>query len=162
MVQASAASSHSALRIHALKTPTFDDDGLAPPCSDDDNLEDFAKVCITDNHHDQQDPMNYRFFGKSSGVVLVQTAIDLKNEFSGLPIGQQQLQPMTGPNGKRPEFWHVRPVSIHLSYYFFWLCLTCYPSGNLRSMPAPNTPNMNFQKMTSWLSWSICTSPTRI
>jgi hypothetical protein len=55
--------------------------------------------------------MNYRFFGKSSGVVLVQTAIDLKNEFSGLPISQQPIKPLIG--SKRPEFWNARPVSIH-------------------------------------------------
>jgi hypothetical protein len=113
MGQPSPAASSSALHLHAIKTPTFDDDGLAPQCSDDDDLEDFAKIKITENLRDtlQQDAMNFRFFGKSSGVALVQTAIDLKNEFSGIPLSQQPKIPLCG--SKRPEFWNVRPVSDH-------------------------------------------------
>ena len=112
MGQASSAISTSALQLHALRTPTFEDDGLAPQCSDDEHdLEDFAKISIRDDPKSlqQQDTMNYRFFGKSSGVVLVQTAIDLKNEFSGLPLTHQPQKHIIG--SKRPEFWNVRPVS---------------------------------------------------
>jgi hypothetical protein len=116
MGQASSAISTSALQLHALRTPTFEDDGLAPQCSDDErDLEDFAKISIRDDPKrslQQQDTMNYRFFGKSSGVVLVQTAIDLKNEFSGLPLTQKPQKPVIG--SKRPEFWNVRPVSALL------------------------------------------------
>lgn len=51
-------------------------------------------------------PLSNRFFGKSSGVRLVKTAMDLKSEYSG-----------KGPDGnainllgsKRPEFWNLHP-----------------------------------------------------
>lgn len=109
MEQGSSAASPSALHVHAIKTPTFDDDGIAQ-CSDDDDI-DFATLNIAENLRKTypQDPMTHRFFGKSSGVVLLQTAIDLKNEYSGLPLDPPLKKPMVGL--KRPEFWNVRPVS---------------------------------------------------
>ncbi|KIM80404.1 hypothetical protein PILCRDRAFT_789690 [Piloderma croceum F 1598] len=113
MGPASSAISTSALHLHTLRTPTLNDDGLAPQCSDDEHdLEDFAKISIRDDPKSlqQQDTMNYRFFGKSSGVVLVQTAIDLKNEFSGLPLTHQPQKHIIG--SKRPEFWNVRPWEL--------------------------------------------------
>jgi hypothetical protein len=106
MEQGFSTASPSALHVHAIKTPTFNDDGIAQ-CSDDDDI-DFAKLNICDKTI-PQDPMTHRFFGKSSGVVLLQTAIDLKNEYSGLPLDPPLKKPMVGL--KRPEFWNVRPVS---------------------------------------------------
>lgn len=105
----------SALRVPAIKTPTFDDDGLAPQCSDDEDLGDFTKVSIADNVQNahELDPMTHRFYGKSSGVELIQTAIDLKNEFSGLPLDKhpRPLKPLICL--KRAEYWNVRPVGVH-------------------------------------------------
>lgn len=105
--------SPSALHVHAIKTPTFDDDGLAPPCSQDEDdaaTSDYTTKNIAENlkSHLRQDFMNYRFFGKSSGVMLIQTAIDLKNEYVGIASELPIKRPMVGL--KRPEFWNVRPV----------------------------------------------------
>lgn len=106
-------SSPSALHIHGIKTATEDDDGLAPACgppdSDDEEEADYATVDISANLRErlQQDPMNYRFFGKSSGVMLIQAALDLKNEYTGNSI-ERPTSPAIGQ--KRPEFWNVRPV----------------------------------------------------
>jgi hypothetical protein len=54
----------------------------------------------------QLNPKHHRFFGKSSGVNLVQTAIDLKNEVTGREDG---LVAAVGRN-HRAEYWAVRPV----------------------------------------------------
>lgn len=48
-----------------------------------------------------------RFIGKSSGLMLVQNAIDLKNELTG----NQGPPNFLGTSTKRVEFWTVRPVS---------------------------------------------------
>jgi hypothetical protein len=118
--QNSSGGSHSALHVHAIKTPTFDDDGLAPICSDGDDLDDlddFARISIQDNLKKAaaQDPMTHRFYGKSSGIVLLQTALDLKNEFSGRPPTnhRQPLESKAFGGFKRPEYWSVNPVSDH-------------------------------------------------
>jgi hypothetical protein len=57
----------------------------------------------------QLNPAHPRFFGKSSGVRLLQSAIDLKSEYSGndTPLEDQFEQ----ISARRPEFWHIRPVS---------------------------------------------------
>jgi hypothetical protein len=85
-------------------TPS-DDEDLSP--SDDDftqfTLEDNLKRLTLDPIHPHQ-----RFFGKSSGVMLAQTALDYKNVYTG---GDEKL--ICLPN-KRPEFWNVRPVCEHL------------------------------------------------
>lgn len=141
-------SSPSALHLHGIKTPTFDDDGIAPQCSDDDDLEDFAKIHIADTTGKdvEQDAMNFRFFGKSSGVVLVQTAIDLKNEFSGLPLSRLSRKPMF--TSKRPEFWSTRPVSDHWLENLPGLVLTLCYSGSLWMLKL-NIRIMNSQMMIS-------------
>jgi hypothetical protein len=74
--------------------------------SDDDDLE---QKKLTDRiKHLAIDPMHHRFFGKSSGVTLIQTAMDLKKEVTGSDYNTKLIQP---PSSKRAEFWDVRPVS---------------------------------------------------
>lgn len=53
-----------------------------------------------------------RFFGKSSSVMFLQTAIMLRHEYTGAEMAR------LGPEGKkvilpckRPEFWRAHPVS---------------------------------------------------
>lgn len=119
-------SSPSALHIHGIKTSNDDDDGLAPACGppdsedDDDDYAaiDYAAVDLKERL--TQDHMNYRFFGKSSGVMLIQAALDLKNEYTGTV--EQPNTPQIGQ--KRPEFWNVRPwelatVSTEIPEYDF-------------------------------------------
>ena len=82
-----------------------DPEGLEPSddeyCKDNQLLqENLKRISIN--------PMHSRFFGKSSGVRLIQTAMDLKSEYSG----KREIE---GDNfnisSRRPEFWIVHPVS---------------------------------------------------
>ena len=85
--------------------------------------DEFATISVTDELRRLSiDRGNTRFFGKSSGVVLIQTAMDMKKEFNNPagadplnPIGYStQQQPAHLPS-RRPEFWHFEPASIFLS-----------------------------------------------
>jgi len=88
--------------IRGVGTPLVIPDELFP--TDDD----FAHVTLADNlKRLSLDPHQYRFFGKSSGAMLIQTAIDLKNEYAaGSDVDIKR--PILG--AKRPEFWTIRPV----------------------------------------------------
>ena len=74
---------------------------------DDDDL---AHLKLADHMKSLQiDPSENRFFGKSSGAMLVQAAIDLKHEYTG-----QRKHSIHGILGsRRPEFWTIRPVSVY-------------------------------------------------
>ncbi|KAF9647006.1 hypothetical protein BDM02DRAFT_3188339 [Thelephora ganbajun] len=97
-------------------TPNREED---PHSSDDE----FATISVTDELRRLSiDRGNTRFFGKSSGVVLIQTAMDMKKEFNNPPgasplnqtEGSAQQKPGHLPPG-RPEFWHFEPASFFLS-----------------------------------------------
>ncbi|KDQ52727.1 hypothetical protein JAAARDRAFT_702130 [Jaapia argillacea MUCL 33604] len=84
----------------------IDQDELDP--SDDEYmntslLEQLKKLSINPNSH--------RFFGKSSGVMLIQTAIDMKNEYSGEEVIPLDNMKSADPQfaAKRPEFWNLFP-----------------------------------------------------
>ena len=51
-------------------------------------------------------PNESRFFGKSSDAMLVQTAIELRNEYTG---DEGRFDGQAKP-AKRTEFWNIRPV----------------------------------------------------
>ena len=75
-----------------------------------DEEEDNAHLILADNLKMLSiDPVDYRFFGKSSGAMLIQTAIELKNEYAGrdrtLKAASQVL------SSRREELWHPHPVS---------------------------------------------------
>lgn len=82
--------------------------------------DEFATISITDELRRLSiDRGNTRFFGKSSGVVLIQTAMDMKKEFNN-PSGTDSLNLTEGSMdakfsslpSRRPEFWHFEPASI--------------------------------------------------
>ena len=50
---------------------------------------------------------NDLFFGKSSGAMLIRTAIELKNEYAG---DEGSLKPAV--KAKRAEFWETKPVRL--------------------------------------------------
>lgn len=52
------------------------------------------------------EPLDRRFHGKSSGVMLVQAAMNLKRESSGIGSSKDILP---APS-RRPEFWSPHPV----------------------------------------------------
>jgi hypothetical protein len=80
-----------------------------PIIADDDN----AHLILADNLRTLSiDPVDYRFFGKSSGAMLIQTAIELKNEYTGSDHDLRKAATVLGT--KREEFWSPHPVR-HLS-----------------------------------------------
>ena len=76
-----------------------------PANADDDN----AHLILADNLRTLSiDPVDYRFFGKSSGAMLIQTAIELKNEYTGSDHDLRKAATVLGT--KREEFWSPHPV----------------------------------------------------
>lgn len=99
------------------------DTGSATPTMEEDlhsSDDEFATISITDELRRLSiDRGNTRFFGKSSGVVLIQTAMDMKKEFN-TPPGTNSLDQgegsasnnFTNLPSRRPEFWHFEPASV--------------------------------------------------
>ena len=79
----------------------------------DDHSDDDGHLLIADDLKQLSlEPKEYRFFGKSSGAMLIQTAIDLKNEYAGkVPDTKPGLLGL-----KRKEFWSRHPVRLDTSF----------------------------------------------
>lgn len=78
--------------------------------SDDDEI---VSVRLADHMQNMSiNPNLSRFFGKSSGVNLVQKAIDLKKEYTG----DEDIQPDFRHHKGRPEFRGTFPVRIVLPF----------------------------------------------
>ncbi|KAF9037629.1 fungal-specific transcription factor domain-containing protein [Panaeolus papilionaceus] len=77
---------------------------------DDDLSEDDKSTLILADNLKQLaiDSVQYRFFGKSSSAMLIQTAIELKNEYTGSDI-PLPLSNKTVLGNKRAEFWEFKP-----------------------------------------------------
>lgn len=81
---------------------------VQPPPDDD------AQIILSD-HFKQlsvEQPKDYRFFGKSSGVMLIQTALELKNEYTGKRTWSMKPEDLSL---KRDRFWTKPPVR----FFFF-------------------------------------------
>ncbi|KAK7466198.1 Gypsy retrotransposon integrase-like protein 1 [Stygiomarasmius scandens] len=64
--------------------------------------DDYANLKLVDDlKRLELDASEHRFFGKSSGAMLIQTAIDLKQEYTGREIDLKRV--ILGQ--RRPEFW---------------------------------------------------------
>ncbi|KAF8952550.1 hypothetical protein BDZ97DRAFT_1877960, partial [Flammula alnicola] len=66
------------------------------------------------------EPHEYRFFGKSNGVMLLRTALELKNEYTGSDITLTDLRHGQKPplQNLRMEFWTLRPLYFtHVNLY---------------------------------------------
>jgi hypothetical protein len=84
----------------------------------DDGLQDDTSV-LTDNLKQLSlSPSEYRFFGKSSGAVLIQAAMDLKQEYakSAEPVPKVSQKP--GFSASRTEFWAPHEVCWPLTLFF--------------------------------------------
>ena len=88
----------------------MEDNGLAPLVEDDANQDEESKL-VGDLKGLRLDPVHQRFFGKSSGIMLIRAAIDLKKEYTGK---EDRPKDSIMPS-KRPEFWNVCPVSDYFS-----------------------------------------------
>ncbi|KAF4613756.1 hypothetical protein D9613_007374 [Agrocybe pediades] len=78
-------------------------------CPEDED-EDDATLRVADKFKKMEmDPkMEYRFFGKSSGAMLVHTALELKQEYvGGEPVPKDvPMKPLQNP---RKQFWTTKP-----------------------------------------------------
>jgi len=71
--------------------------------------DDYANLKLVDDLKQLElDASEHRFFGKSSGAMLIQTAIDLKQEYTGREIDLKRV--ILGQ--RRPEFWQPNTVSL--------------------------------------------------
>jgi hypothetical protein len=97
-----------------IMTKAIRDSGGPVVGPDDDDIAHLKLVDQMQTLH--IDPSEKRFFGKSSGAMLVQAAIDLKQEYSG--SNENVVHELLG--AIRPEFWTIRPVRYQQ--------LLCYPA----------------------------------
>ncbi|KAJ4477535.1 fungal-specific transcription factor domain-containing protein [Lentinula aciculospora] len=85
---------------------------ITPDFTSSQNAEDREHIELADNikslHIDSRD---YRFFGKSSGAMLIKTAIDLKQEFTGR---ETDMKPVI-LGERRPQFWRPLPWEDSIS-----------------------------------------------
>lgn len=78
--------------------------------------EALKRLTVSESGHD-------RFFGHSSTILLVKTAMDIKKGSESISATEQRLLEC-----KRPEFWSISPVSRkHLSF----LVANTFSSGSL-------------------------------
>lgn len=95
-----------------IMTKAIRDSGGPVVGPDDDDIAHLKLVDQMQTLH--IDPSEKRFFGKSSGAMLVQAAIDLKQEYSG--ANENVFGGLLG--AIRPEFWTVRPVRYQQPVYY--------------------------------------------
>ena len=82
------------------------------PASD----EEFMHVTLAEGlKHLTVNVNDRRFHGKSSGIMLVQAAMDFKREYSGTG-GEDEGLGASIPDSRREEFWTSPEVSILISY----------------------------------------------
>jgi hypothetical protein len=98
-------------RLRGPSSTSLDDSGeREPEGSDDDEY-----IVISSRIKSLQETfsdlsVSYRFFGKSSGVSLVQTALDLKSEYNGTEAEEMSRRMVN----RRPEFWVEHAVRLLL------------------------------------------------
>ncbi|KAF8968587.1 fungal-specific transcription factor domain-containing protein [Flammula alnicola] len=84
----------------------------APPTGLDDDNDDDTSVLLADSFKRMAlEPHEYRFFGKSSTALLLRTAFELKDEYTGSEFTLVDVRNPRKPSHKnlRTEFWTVLP-----------------------------------------------------
>lgn len=88
--------------------------GIGSSRGDTDPIESDDYLALTMNMK-RLDIDDHRWFGKSSGVMLVQAALDVKKEYAGKQIEKPSDSVLRMPShlpGRRREFWDRLPVSV--------------------------------------------------
>lgn len=82
--------------------------------------------------HMKVNPSHLRFFGKSSSIMFIQTAMDMKQEYAGLepqkPIDLEHPTLLS----RRPKYWRHQPVNIYsllVTFTNFYLTCSYDPSS---------------------------------
>lgn len=117
----------------APKTSGYSDDSAYdsdsdPSLAQNELLDQFQSFCLTPNPR--------RYFGKSSGVSLVRSAVSAKSKASNgeSPRVDTELRVQ-----RRKDLWGLRPVSI--PFFLFRIFLTVIkPSGNAIVCSPPSEP----------------------
>ena len=133
----------------------------------DDGVHDDTSV-LTDNlKRLALSPSEYRFFGKSSGAVLIQAAMELKQEYtqSGEPVDKTIQK--SGFSASRTEFWAPHEVCWLLSFTFLIASLIqknlfYYLSGSWDQIYSHNHLITSSPMMTLLWNSSTSTSLTSI
>ncbi|KAF8800208.1 hypothetical protein BYT27DRAFT_7227519 [Phlegmacium glaucopus] len=81
--------------VDRIDSDDHSESGIHPP-----NDEDVHEMLVKHISRLELNPQENRFFGESSGYQLIQTALDLKQAYTGDPISFTKT-------AKRPEFWHI-------------------------------------------------------
>ena len=92
------------------------------------------------------EPLDRRFHGKSSGVMLVQAAMNLKK----VVMGADQPDHLLVPPTRRMEFWLPRPVSCVISFGVSVSGYTASICWRVTSVTA------YMRRSFSWLLFVIC------
>jgi hypothetical protein len=96
-------------RLRGPGATSLDDSGECEPEASDDDEYVVMNSRIKSLQETFSDlSVSYRFFGKSSGVSLVQTALDLKSEFNGAEAEEMGRRMIN----RRPEFWVEHAVRL--------------------------------------------------
>ena len=113
-----------------------------PPVDADDvdsSDDDLSKTNTLENQMKEIsiDPIHPRFFGKSSSVMFLHTAIALKHTYA-------EQEPTLGSGGRRkiapsrrPEYWHAQSVSTLVALLYLMSMLTL-SSGSLSPWRTPS------------------------
>jgi hypothetical protein len=92
----------------AFSTPVIPGVGTSDMAEEFPDEDDVAQISLANRISLLSiDPVHRRFFGKSSGAMLIQTAMELKKEY----IGTDDTARIPFIGTQRPEFWKVNPVS---------------------------------------------------
>ena len=104
-------------------------------------------------------PSEYRFFGKSSGAVLIQAAMELKQEYTqaGEPVHKASQKP--GFSASRTEFWAPHEVVGLLHFLFESHPDLYYRSGSWDQIYSYNSLITTSPKIT--LPWNLSTSTSQ-
>ncbi|KAI0081043.1 hypothetical protein K474DRAFT_57243 [Panus rudis PR-1116 ss-1] len=118
-------SSSSAAAAVPPPAPDPDADSLAP--SDD---EISAQRTLANSLKQMKlNPAHLRFFGKSSSVMFIQTAIEAKHEYTGVPKDSPtKFSSNKMLHHKRPQFWTVHP----------WIAPALHDASPHKDFPPPD------------------------
>ena len=103
----SVGSATSLFGLHGIKALAIDDDDS--PTAGSDLEEDFSTRTLVKGGTEFA-AMDLRYFGKSSGVRFVQTALELKQQYHG----GEEVSKASFLSTRRIEFWEPQPVSPFL------------------------------------------------
>lgn len=110
--------------------------------------DDDAGLLLVDNFKRMNiAPTEYRFFGKSSGAMLISKAIELKKEYTGEEQTFTRFSQLKGQ--RKDEFWTLRPVRIILTPISLLANVMEYFCSGKKPQTSFQPPSTTFQNLIS-------------